>query len=318
MVTLASYPVLPHQITGGWTNRWLVVEWLRYSLWVSSAQNDISTADLQGFWAIWKQEQWSFWFGGLKIAPQDFGSFGTSMSGICYDIAKQYWEAWGLFWKRSVSPCFRGVSLGFLFVSVVVVWFWLLFVFCCSAFVLCRRHLVFALTYSPTCGNSQSYQNGLMTVRASSAHGMGTKKSIVDQSLRSSYQPMTILAQLRDCHSCYDERSIVKKKGTGRLVSSLSWWSPKAEAPLILNTPATTPCFNVGKAVGLDFEDKEEFIGSEYHKLLRLEAVPRRWPLARLSISLQKIVDQLDRVLAGCCWKTFATRAVPEAQRLWS
>ena len=65
------------------------------------------------------------------------------------------------------------------------------------------------------------------------------------------------------------------------------------------------------KAVGIDFEDKEEFIGSEYHKLLRLEAVPRRWPLARLSIPLQ-IVDHLDRVLAGCCWEAFATRAVPE------
>ena len=36
----------------------------------------------------------------------------------------------------------------------------------------------------------------------------------VDQSLRSSYLPMTILAQLRDCHSCYDERSIDQKKPT--------------------------------------------------------------------------------------------------------
>ena len=33
------------------------------------------------------------------------------------------------------------------------------------------------------------------------------------------------------------------------------------------------------KTVDLDFEDKEEFIGSEYPKLLRLESVPRRWPL---------------------------------------
>ena len=41
---------------------------------------------------------------------------------------------------------------------------------------------------------------------------------IVDQSLRSSYLPMTILAQLRDCHSCYDERSIVQKKNH-RIVS---------------------------------------------------------------------------------------------------
>ena len=35
---------------------------------------------------------------------------------------------------------------------------------------------------------------------------------LVDQSLRSSCLPMTILAQLRDCHSCYDERSIDQKK----------------------------------------------------------------------------------------------------------
>ena len=36
---------------------------------------------------------------------------------------------------------------------------------------------------------------------------------LVDQSLRSSYLPMTSLAQLRDCHSCYDERSNDQKKG---------------------------------------------------------------------------------------------------------
>ena len=35
---------------------------------------------------------------------------------------------------------------------------------------------------------------------------------VADQSLRSSCLPMTILAQLHDCHSCYDERSIDQKK----------------------------------------------------------------------------------------------------------
>ena len=30
--------------------------------------------------------------------------------------------------------------------------------------------------------------------------------------VRSSYQPMTSLTYLHDCHSCYDERSIVQKK----------------------------------------------------------------------------------------------------------
>ena len=33
-----------------------------------------------------------------------------------------------------------------------------------------------------------------------------------DQSVRSSCQPMTSLAYLHDCHSRYDERSIVQKK----------------------------------------------------------------------------------------------------------
>ena len=65
-------------------------------------------------------------------------------------------------------------------------------------------------------------------------------------------------------------------------------------------------------AVGRDFKDQEDFIGSEYRKLQRLELVPERWPLARLSFSLQKCVDHLDRVLAGCCWEVYATRADPK------
>ena len=65
-------------------------------------------------------------------------------------------------------------------------------------------------------------------------------------------------------------------------------------------------------AVGRDFKDQEDFIGSEYRKLQRLESVPVRWPLARLSFSLQKCVDHLDRVLAGCCWEVYATRADPK------
>ena len=35
---------------------------------------------------------------------------------------------------------------------------------------------------------------------------------IPDQSVRSSYQPMTSLAYIHDCHCCYDERSIDQKK----------------------------------------------------------------------------------------------------------
>ena len=58
-------------------------------------------------------------------------------------------------------------------------------------------------------------------------------------------------------------------------------------------------------AVGRDFHDQEDLIGTEYRKLQRLELVPERWPLARLSFSLRKCVDHLDRVLAGCCWEVY-------------
>ena len=61
-------------------------------------------------------------------------------------------------------------------------------------------------------------------------------------------------------------------------------------------------------AVGRDFHDQEDLIGSEYSKLQKLELVPERWPLARLSFSLQKCVDHLDRVLAGCCWEVHTGR----------
>ena len=64
-------------------------------------------------------------------------------------------------------------------------------------------------------------------------------------------------------------------------------------------------------AVGKDFHDQEDLIGSEYSKLQKLELVPERWPLARISFSLQKCVDHLDRVLAGCCWEVHATRVTP-------
>ena len=54
---------------------------------------------------------------------------------------------------------------------------------------------------------------------------------IVDQSLRSSCLPMTILAQLRDCHSCYDERSIEQKK---------AWRIWSTAEPAMAATPASS------------------------------------------------------------------------------
>ena len=64
-------------------------------------------------------------------------------------------------------------------------------------------------------------------------------------------------------------------------------------------------------AGGKNFNGQEDLIGSEYSKLQKLEMVPERWPLARLSFSLQTCVDHLDRVLAGCCWEVQATRTTP-------
>ena len=42
--------------------------------------------------------------------------------------------------------------------------------------------------------------------------GFGVLPWFSDQSVGSSYQPMTSLAYLHDCHSCYNERSKVQKK----------------------------------------------------------------------------------------------------------
>ena len=42
------------------------------------------------------------------------------------------------------------------------------------------------------------------------------------------------------------------------------------------------------------------------------ESVPRRWPLARLTVPLLKSVDHLDRVLAGCCSEVLITRKYPD------
>jgi len=39
-------------------------------------------------------------------------------------------------------------------------------------------------------------------------------------------------------------------------------------------------------AVGRDFYDQDDLIGTEYGKLQRLELVPERWPLARLSAAI--------------------------------
>ena len=54
--------------------------------------------------------------------------------------------------------------------------------------------------------------------------------------------------------------------------------------------------------VGRDFDTRDQLLGENYNKLQQLEMVPYRWPLARLLIPLQKRVERLTRVVAGCCW----------------
>ena len=63
--------------------------------------------------------------------------------------------------------------------------------------------------------------------------------------------------------------------------------------------------------VGRDFDTRDELLGENYNKLQQLEMVPYRWPLARLLIPLQKRVERLTRVVAGCCWEVMVTRTVP-------
>ena len=53
---------------------------------------------------------------------------------------------------------------------------------------------------------------------------------LVDQSLRSSYPPMTRLAQFR-CHSCYDERSIDQKKNEEKVFASFKKQLRRKPAP---------------------------------------------------------------------------------------
>ena len=84
----------------------------------------------------------------------------------------------------------------------------------------------------------------------------------------------------------------------------LRWWPMLKQYELMQRAYA---------AVGTDFTGKDDLIGADYSKLLNLEMVPERWPLARLSFSLQTCVDHLDRVLAGCCWEVQASRITPSA-----
>ena len=66
------------------------------------------------------------------------------------------------------------------------------------------------------------------------------------------------------------------------------------------------------KDVGNDFNVDQGRLVKGFEALRGFESVPRRWPLARLTVPLLNCVDHIDRVLAGCCWEVLITRQDPD------
>ena len=64
--------------------------------------------------------------------------------------------------------------------------------------------------------------------------------------------------------------------------------------------------------VGNDYAVDRGQLRKGLKALQGFESVPRRWPLARLTVPLLKSVDHLDRALAGCCWEVLITRQDPD------
>ena len=62
------------------------------------------------------------------------------------------------------------------------------------------------------------------------------------------------------------------------------------------------------RAVGTTFTVKNGLLKDGLDALQAFESVPRRWPLARLTVPLLKCVEHLDRVMAGCCWEVIINR----------
>ena len=62
------------------------------------------------------------------------------------------------------------------------------------------------------------------------------------------------------------------------------------------------------RAVGNIFPVENGLLKDGLEALQAFESVPRRWPLARLTIPLLKCVEHLDRVMAGCCWEVLINR----------
>lgn len=68
------------------------------------------------------------------------------------------------------------------------------------------------------------------------------------------------------------------------------------------------------KDVGNNFQVVQGRLERGLAALQGFESVPRRWPLARLTVPFLNSVDYIG-VLAGCCWEVLITRQDPEAAR---
>ena len=66
------------------------------------------------------------------------------------------------------------------------------------------------------------------------------------------------------------------------------------------------------REVGSDYSVDNGQLVKGLEALKCFESVPRRWPLARLTVPLLKSVEYLDRVLAGCCWEVLISRKDPD------
>ena len=64
--------------------------------------------------------------------------------------------------------------------------------------------------------------------------------------------------------------------------------------------------------VGNNFTVDNGLLKDGLNALQDFESVPRRWPLARLTVPLLKCEEHLDRVIAGCCWEVVITRKNPD------
>ena len=104
---------------------------------------------------------------------------------------------------------------------------------------------------------------------------------VADQSLRSSCLPITTLAQLHDCHSCNDERSIVQKKNLFShrsyhkfpFLFSLRFWSQILSQVSISLLP---PFLVTDPIISFHFSSASVFGHRSYHKFPFLFS-PRFW-----------------------------------------